>query len=88
MLTISLDLRTNLFNSLSGFSKELISINLLALLAHPKASITNVYSGELNIVADVGFDHWRKALSLDYLRDVFKGEEIFINLSLIIIAAP
>ena len=49
--------------------------NLLSLLYHPKAWMTNVYSGEANIIGDVGFDHWKSSIRHEDRVNILRGEE-------------
>lgn len=59
---------------LRRWSNNEAKFELMSLLAHPKSSMANLYGGHLHTLVSTGFDHFRKANNINYLRSVINKE--------------
>jgi len=63
--------KMNWFSDMEG------KFEMMALLAHPKSAVANMYGGTTNLITDVGFDFYLKSFDENYLvNTVFKGKTI------------
>jgi hypothetical protein len=47
---------------------------MATLLAHPKSAVANIYGGTTHTIQSTGWQNWRKARNVDYLKTNLPGE--------------
>ena len=58
------------YSTLNKISNLEAKFELMSLLAHPKASVANMFGGTMHTIQSAGFDSFRKGRNLKYLNKI------------------